>query len=96
MCKMECSFYNLQRVWKVKFAKYRTCARGKSGEDVGFSRLWTGFSIIVELEHPMPQAYLRKTMFWSLSLGWFPPFANNIHKIVTQQPKPPMTNMRAA
>ena len=50
----------LRGVLKVKFTKYCTCAAENPGELRNFPGTWTGFSIILELEPYMLEAYLRK------------------------------------
>ena len=48
----------LRSVLKVKFTKYCTCAAKNPGELKEYSREWTGFFIILELEPYMLEAYL--------------------------------------
>ena len=50
----------LRGVLEVQFTKYRSSAWGKPGEDGKPSRLWTGFSTILDLEPYMLQADLGK------------------------------------
>ena len=50
----------LRSVLEVKFTKYCTCAAGKPGVLKEYSRPWTGFFTIVELEPYMLEAYLGK------------------------------------
>ena len=54
----------LRSVLKVKFTKYCTCAAKNPGELGQYSRLWTGFFIILELEPYMLKAYLGKKGMW--------------------------------
>ena len=56
ICKIEWSFCEV--FWDVKFTKYCTCARGKPGELLELSQLWTGFSIVLELQPYVLEAYL--------------------------------------
>ena len=55
----------LRRVLEVKFTKYCTCAAESPAQAQQYSRLWTTFSVILELETYMLEAYLGKYIIFA-------------------------------